>query len=87
MKRLLLAASTLGFAFVLSLGLGATPGRVLHAPRVQAGQDVLPAATDDPMPVDCPFCGGDPQLHARRINDIAVTSSRIAYSLLDASIF
>jgi hypothetical protein len=81
MKRLLSAASILGLAVVLSLGSNAAPVAGAHA------CDLTPAATDDPLPVDCPFCGGDPQLHVRRMNDIAVTTSRLAYSVLDAAIF
>lgn len=90
MKRLLLVASTLGLVLAISLTVGASPAPAsadashVHGVPVTA----LPTASvDDPVPVDCPFCGGNPQLHARRMNDIAVTSSRLAYSLLDAAIF
>jgi hypothetical protein len=83
MKRLILVASTLGLAVVLSLGLRAAPAATGAGHACTAA----PVATDDPVPVDCPFCGGDAQLHARRMNDIAVTSARLAYSVLDAAIF
>ena len=49
--------------------------------------DGLALATDDPVPVDCPFCGGDPILHARRINAIAYVSAKFAYRVFDDSMF
>lgn len=57
------------------------------APFAYHHETATPAATDDPIPADCPFCGGDPVIHARRINAIAYSSARVAYRLLDNSLF
>ena len=85
MKRLLFAASTLGLTLVLTLVVRASAPS--PAASLAHQHDALSASTDDPLPVECPFCGGDPLLHVRRMNDIAVISSRLAYRVLDASLF
>ncbi|HUR29611.1 MAG TPA: hypothetical protein VM509_15585 [Planctomycetota bacterium] len=82
MKRLLFAAITLGTALVL--GSNASAPAPASSFSYNHG---TPAATDDPVPVDCPFCGGDATLHVRRMNAIAVETSHIAYRVLDASLF
>lgn len=81
MKRLTCVVSILGIVLLLSAGVRATPSSATST--VHDGC----TATDDPVPVECPFCGGDPMLHVKRMNAITVTSSRIAYQLLDASLF
>jgi hypothetical protein len=83
MKRLLFAASVLGLALVP----GTIASTSVEAPAFSYHHGVLPAATDDPVPVECPFCGGDATVHVRRMNAIAVKTSRIAYRVLDASLF
>ena len=83
MKRLIFAASTLGLALVL----GTSASTTSPAPAFAYHHGVVPAATDDPVPVECPFCGGDATLHVRRMNAIALTTSRIAYQVLDATLF
>jgi hypothetical protein len=85
MKRLLLAASTLGLALVLGSNAGAPEPTSSFS--YNHGVPVSQSATDDPVPVDCPFCGGDATLHVRRMNAIAVKTSRIAYRVLDATLF
>ena len=85
MKRLLFAASTLALAFFVTLGVRASAASP-SAPLAHAG-NALTTATDDPVPVECPFCGGDATLHVRRMNNIAVISSRLAYRVLDGSLF
>ncbi len=85
MKRTLIAAAALGSILLL---VSATRAADPVAPAsFVPGHDACPAASDDTPPVDCPFCGGDPLLHSRRMNNIAVTSSRLAYRLLDSSLF
>ncbi len=83
MKRLLFAASMLGLALVL----GTSASTSTPTPAFEYHHGLTPAATDDPVPVECPFCGGDATLHVRRMNAIAVKTSRIAYRVLDASLF
>jgi len=83
MKRLTIAAAALGLALVLGTNASSTA----PATSFEYNHGALPAATDDPVPVDCPFCGGDATLHVRRMNAIAVKTSRIAYRVLDASLF
>ncbi|MEO6710896.1 MAG: hypothetical protein ABI054_05240 [Planctomycetota bacterium] len=85
MKRLLFAASTLGLALVFVLGTRAAPATPNASFAYHHG--AMPAATDDPVPVDCPFCGGDATLHVRRMNAIALETSRVAYRVLGASLF
>ena len=81
MKRLLIAAATLGLVLVLGTSASTpTPVCTIHT-------STPPAAADDPIPVECPFCGGDATLHVRRMNAIALETSRIAYRVLDASLF
>ena len=84
MKRPLLAALALGLVLLLDSGSSAAPAPLASDARAH---DVNCQATDDPVPVECPFCGGDPMLHAKRMNAIAVTTSRLAYQVLDASLF
>lgn len=52
-----------------ALALAATCALPLAAlrPGVQADCAALHVATDDPPPVDCPFCGGDPVAHRLRL--------------------
>ncbi len=83
MKRLVLAAATLSLALLVTLGMRAAAA----APAPILSHHCSALATDDPVPVECPFCGGDATLHVRRMNDIAVISSRIAYRMLDATLF
>ncbi len=41
------------------------------------------AVVSDPDPADCPFCGGDPALHIRRMVELQIDSMRrLAASLL-----
>ena len=82
MKRIHWTAATIGLALLVTLGLSASAA----APAVER-HTAMPAATDDTPPVECPFCGGDATLHVRRMNNIAVISSRIAYRVLDATLF
>lgn len=84
MKRLLFVASTLGLALLVTLGVRATAA---PAPIAAHHCTLASPAVDDPVPVDCPFCGGDATLHMRRMNNIAVVTSRLAYRMLDASLF
>jgi hypothetical protein len=82
MKRILFAATTLVLALVLGSNASAP------APTTSFSYNHgTPGATDDPVPVDCPFCGGDATLHVRRMNAIAIKTSRIAYRVLDATLF
>jgi len=85
MKRLLSAAAVLALALVF------VPGSSAASSATAAGfahhHGALPAVGDDPVPVDCPFCGGDATLHVKRMNAIAVKTSRLAYRVLDASLF
>ncbi len=83
MKRLVLAATTLSLALLVTLGMRAAAA----APAPILSHQCNAVATDDPVPVECPFCGGDATLHVRRMNDIAVVTSRLAYQMLDATLF
>ena len=85
MKRLPSAATALALALALTVGAGAMVSSPSPDPFHQHGS--LLAATDDPMPVECAFCGGDPLLHARRMSAIALLSTQLAYRVLDESIF
>lgn len=85
MKRHLLVASVLGL--ILSLGVGASEPSSTPTPGFAYRHADLALATDDPVPVDCPFCGGDPLLHARRVNAIAFVAAKIAYRVFDESLF
>jgi hypothetical protein len=51
-----------GIAFVLALCAGAVNA---VAPSHSHASTVC--AVGDPDPADCPFCGGDPSLHIRRV--------------------
>ncbi len=55
----LLAALALASAAALPLAA------LREAPQSQCA--ALCVATDDPPPVDCPFCGGDPVAHRLRL--------------------
>lgn len=81
----ILAAASLLVAATLATAALRSPQAA--SPFAYHHETAAPAATDDPIPADCPFCGGDPVVHARRINAIAYSSARIAYRLLDNSLF
>lgn len=69
---------TSALAIVLSLVATASVGL---ASRVPAGTP--PAVTvDDPDPADCPFCGGNPALHVRRMVDLERRHMAILAALL-----
>ncbi|MCE9592699.1 MAG: hypothetical protein K8S98_00760 [Planctomycetes bacterium] len=46
-------------------------------------QSVLPSDAigldDDPPPPECPLCGGDPALHAKRLADLATLRFEILF--------
>ena len=52
-----------------ALAIAATCALPLAALRPGAQSDcaALLVTTDDPPPVDCPFCGGDPVAHRLRL--------------------
>jgi hypothetical protein len=85
MKRTLLSACALGLT--LALGVNASQPTAAVAPSFAYYHGAQGTATDDPLPVDCPFCGGDPILHARTVNAIAFFSARVAFRVLDESLF
>lgn len=37
-------------------------------------------ALDDEPPPECPLCGGDPQLHLKRLSELAVLRFELAFS-------
>jgi hypothetical protein len=52
-----------GIAFVLAL---CAAGAVSATSPTPSHASVVPSL-GDPDPADCPFCGGDPSLHIRRV--------------------
>lgn len=73
-----LLAAVAGFAVLTQ----ATPefGYKHRAPNAVASEGMV---VSDPDPADCPFCGGDPALHIRRMVEVQVDSMRrLAASLL-----
>ncbi|MBM3991815.1 MAG: hypothetical protein FJ298_12505 [Planctomycetes bacterium] len=57
------------FQAALALAIVATcalPSAALR-PRSHAECAALCSSTDDPPPIDCPFCGGDPVAHRLRL--------------------
>ncbi|MBM3986947.1 MAG: hypothetical protein FJ294_03200 [Planctomycetes bacterium] len=57
------------FQAALALVLVATCALPLAAlrPGARAECTALCVSTDDPPPIDCPFCGGDPVAHRLRL--------------------
>jgi hypothetical protein len=61
-------------ALALVVALAATASATLQLPRAQAAHDHATCAVSDPDPSDCPFCGGNPTLHVRRMTDVEQTT-------------
>jgi hypothetical protein len=76
MKQLLVLPIALALATAGALAATVAPG---PAPRACAA-----LAVDDPPPdpIDCPFCGGDPDLHQRRFQALALLGARLMQSAL-----
>lgn len=55
-----------------------------RAPCSAHGSQGVTCATDDPPPepVDCPMCGGDPALHARRVFAVGRVGAGVVVSAL-----
>ena len=73
-----LLAAVAGFAVLTQ----ATPefSYTHRDPNLAVSQGVV---VSDPDPADCPFCGGDPALHIRRMVEVQIDSMRrLAASLL-----
>ena len=64
---------------VCVLGLGLSAGTTI-SPRTSAALAPDACCVDDPPPepVDCPMCGGNAQLHARRLILIQAHVDRVA---------
>ena len=73
MKRSILCAT------VLCLGLASGAVGTAANDRPAAHEHLLCTVDDPPPePVDCPLCGGNAQVHARRLILIAMQMNRVA---------
>lgn len=41
-------------------------------------------AAEEPAPFECPLCGGDPGIHARRVSTLAGLNARVAQACVDS---
>jgi hypothetical protein len=56
---------------------------LLALAALAADRPALGVPLDDPLP-DCPFCGGNVELHARVVSELTSTQARIALVALDS---
>jgi hypothetical protein len=66
-------------AFALSSLVAVKVAHGLPSARPEAAMTVM---VDDPDPADCPFCGGDPALHVKRIFQIEQITLGLSVSLM-----
>lgn len=71
MKRL---ARTLVLPLAVAVGFLATSSFRPHAHECAA------LSSDDEPPPECPLCGGDPQLHLKRLSELAVLRFELAFA-------
>ena len=70
-----------GLALVLALGTAAAASR--FEPRYHgACADACTPTVGDPDPADCPFCGGNPQLHVQRMFELERVQTALLTTLL-----
>ena len=66
-----------GLALVLALGTAAAASNL--QPRCH---DACTPTVGDPDPADCPFCGGNPQLHIQRMFELEHVQTALFTGLL-----
>lgn len=67
------ALAVAGLCFALSSARPATTG--IHANAATAG-------VDDPPPIECPLCGGDPKLHNQRVAQLTMNGAMFLFNVL-----
>jgi hypothetical protein len=68
-------------AFALITLAGASAPRT-STPAPLSVETPMTIAVDDPEPLDCPFCGGNPTVHVKRMFEIETITLGLAVSLL-----
>lgn len=69
-------------ALALVVALAATASATLSTPTYHHHHDAATSVASDPDPADCPFCGGNPAVHVRRLQDLERTSMALYARLL-----
>lgn len=69
---------------IVALGVVLAASSAFLAPAATGAAAPAHAATcrvDDPPPAECPFCGGNPELHRVRMQHLETICSRLALSV------
>ncbi len=71
-----------GLALVLALGTAAAASNLQPRCHDACSPTACTQTVGDPDPADCPFCGGNPQLHIQRMFELEHVQTALSTALL-----